>query len=243
MQRRAIVLTTALVLVTPVVAVACGVVGNGSVERINPPAVLSQTIPTTTTTTPATTQAATSTSGLQSTTTQVQTEQVRLYFIASGQLNAVSAPLATPASLAQIMAALQGGPPEGSAGFGLRTALPRVTTPDDDIKVTNNNKGVAVVELPKHFFDTIAVTDQRLVTAQIVLTLTDSRGIGQVEFNQTVPRASGESVPVGSPLSRADFVSLTDSATGTTTTNSATGTSIGTSTTSTSTTSTKPPKP
>jgi spore germination protein GerM len=216
MRGRSVVLTGSLLFAAPVVAVACGVVGPGNVEHINPPAVLSQTIPTTTL--PPTTDAATSTSGQQTTTTQVQTEQVKLYWISSGQLNSASAALASPASVNQIMAALQAGPPEGDAGFGLRTALPPVTGAADEIKVTNNNKGVAVVELPKHFFDNIAVTDQRLVTAQIVLTLTDSRGIGQVEFNQTVPRASGESVAAGSPLSRADFVSLTDSAPGTTTT-------------------------
>ena len=216
MRGRSVVLTSVLLLAVPMVAVACGVVGPGTVEHINPPAVLSQTIPTTTL--PPTTDAATSTSGQQTTTTQVQTEQVRLYFIASGQLNPASAALAAPASLTQIMAALQGGPPQGDAGQGLRTALPPVITAADEIKVANNNKGVAVVELPKRFFDNIAVADQRLVIAQIVLTLTDSRGIGQVEFNQTVPRASGESVAAGSPLSRADFVSLTDAGTPATTT-------------------------
>ena len=43
---------------------------------------------------------------------------------------------------------------------------------------------------------------------QLVLTLTDSRGIGQVEFNIAVPKASGEVVRAGAPLSRNDFVSL-----------------------------------
>jgi len=222
MRGRSVVLTSVLLLAAPMVAVACGVVGPGTVEHINPPAVLSQTIPTTTL--PPTTDAATSTSGQQTTTTQVQTEQVRLYFIASGQLNPASAALAAPASLTQIMAALQGGPPQGDAGQGLRTALPPVITAADEIKVANNNKGVAVVELPKRFFDNIAVADQRLVIAQIVLTLTDSRGIGQVEFNQTVPRASGESVPAGSPLSKADFTALLDSNAGGTTTSTATPT-------------------
>jgi hypothetical protein len=211
MRGRLMIFLTAVLVAA--VTVACGVVGNGAVDRVNPPAGLDQTIPTTSTA-PPTTMAATSTSGLQTTTTQVQTEQVRLYFIASGQLVQVTNALPAPASLAQIMAALQDGPPEGQLGKGLRSAVPPATGPDSEIRATNNNAGVAVVELPKGFFDSIAVPDQRLVIAQIVLTLTDSRGIGQVQFNRTVPLPSGEPAPDGTLLTKADFQSLLDSSTG-----------------------------
>ena len=79
-----------------------------------------------------------------------------------------------------------------------------------EINVTNNNAGVAVVELPTGFFDTIPVADQRLAVAQIVLTLTDSRGIGQVQFNVPVPRPSGALAPAGQPLSRNDYLALVE---------------------------------
>lgn len=191
---------------------ACGVVGNSGVERISPPGALTGTLPASTE--PSTTLPATSTSGLATTTAAIQTESVRLYFITSGRLTYVATPLASPVSLAQIVAALQAGPPEGALGQGLRSALPPSKSADDSIHADNNNAGVAVVELPRHFFDNIAVSDQRLVIAQIVLTLTDSRGIGQVTFNETVPKPSGEPVAAGIPLSKADFQSLLDSSTG-----------------------------
>lgn len=194
------------------IATACGVVGNNGVERISPPGALSVTLPASTE--PSTTVAATSTSGLATTTVAIQTEPVRLYFITSGRLTYVATPLASPVSLTQIVAALEAGPPEGALGQGLRSALPSPKTPADSLHADNNNAGVAQVELPRHFFDAIAVSDQRLVIAQIVLTLTDSRGIGQVEFNETVPKPSGEAVPAGTPLSKADFQSLLDSSTG-----------------------------
>ena len=65
-----------------------------------------------------------------------------------------------------------------------------------------------IVELPAGFFDNIPVADQRLATAQIVLTLTDSRGIGQVQFNLPVPKPSGELTAAGKPLTRKDYLSL-----------------------------------
>jgi spore germination protein GerM len=89
-----------------------------------------------------------------------------------------------------------------------------VITNSDALHAENTNAGVAIVDLPRHFFDTIAVNDQRMAIAQIVLTLTDSRGIGQVEFSEVVTRPNGESVPAGSPLSKSDFVALLDSSTG-----------------------------
>ena len=137
-----------------------------------------------------------------------------MLFRSSGRLTYVATPLTSPVALNQIVAALQAGPPDGAPGQGLRSAVPVAAIPDDELHATNNNAGVALVELPRHFFDHIALTDQRLVIAQIVLTLTDSRGIGQVQFNQVVPKPSGESVPVGKPLSKADFQALLDSSTG-----------------------------
>lgn len=199
----------AAIAATGFVAGACGVVGTGKVEQIDPPFGLSDTLPTTTTTTlPPTTEAPT-TSGLETTTTpQVQSEQVRLYFIASGQLTYVTAQLPSPVALAQIVSALQNGPPEGELGTGLRSAVPGEPTV---ITVTTDGTGIARVDLPPDFFQGIPLGDQRLVTAQLVLTLTDSRGIGQVVFNQAVPKPSGEVIPAGQPLSFRDFQELLSS--------------------------------
>jgi hypothetical protein len=138
----------------------------------------------------------------------VQTEQVRLYFIASGQLTYVTAQLPSPVALPQIVAALQSGPPEGELGTGLRSAVPEEPVV---ITVTTDGSGVARVDLPADFFQTIPLGDQRLVTGQIVLTLTDTRGIGQVVFNLAVPKPNGEMIPAGQPLSARDFQELLNS--------------------------------
>ncbi|MEY2754876.1 MAG: hypothetical protein RJB65_1234, partial [Actinomycetota bacterium] len=57
-------------------------------------------------------------------------------------------------------------------------------------------------------FDTIALGDQRLVIAQLVLTLTDTRNVGQVAFDRTVPLPSGELADPGAPLTKVDFQDL-----------------------------------
>ena len=197
------------------VQMACSVVEEGTVDQINPPFGLDDTLPTTSTIVTTTTMAATTTSGLETTTTPpVQSEQVRLYFVASRQLTSVTAQLPSPVTLPQIVAALQAGPPEGELGTGLRSTVP----PLAEIDIIEDRSGVAQVELPEGFFATISPGDQRLVIAQLVLTLTDSRGIGQVVFNQAVPKPSGEIIPAGQPLAYRDYLSLLSSTTTPTTT-------------------------
>ena len=51
--------------------------------------------------------------------------------------------------------------------------------------------------MPDGFFSLITGPDQRFATAQLVLTLTDSRGVGQVVFDIAVPKPSGELAPAG----------------------------------------------
>ncbi len=196
------------------VQMACSVVEEGTVDQINPPFGLDDTLPTTSTIVTTTTMAATTTSGLETTTPPVQSEQVRLYFVTSRQLTSVTAQLPSPVTLPQIFAALQAGPPEGELGTGLRSTVP----PLAKIDIVEDRSGVAQVELPEGFFDTISPGDQRLVIAQLVLTLTDSRGIGQVVFNQAVTKPSGEIIPAGQPLAYRDYLSLLSSTTTPTTT-------------------------
>ncbi len=188
---------------------ACSVVGNGKVDTVDPPFGLDQTLPSSTTIATTTTELATTTTGLDTSTTGVPTEAVRLYYITSGQLNFIPTPLAAGPSLGQIVAALQAGPIDNELGVGLRNAVPD----DVEIKANDNNAGVAIVELPDGFFDGIPAADQRLAAAQLVLTLTDSRGIGQVQFNQAVQKPSGALAPAGELLSRSDFLALVEGAT------------------------------
>lgn len=201
---RARIIVVALVLTS--LAVACGVVDEGKVERIDPQFGLDDTLPSTTAVATTTTQlATTTTAGLETTTTAVQTEQVRLYFVASGQLTYVQQPLASPVILQQIIAALQQGPPVGDVGIGLRTIVPA----DADIRVITVD-GVARVTLPDGFFVSVTgLSDQLFVIAQLVLTLTNSRGVGQVVFNQAVPLPFGEVRPAGQELTFSDYQSLT----------------------------------
>lgn len=201
---------------------ACSVVGDGKVDKVDPPFGLDETLPSTTTLPPTTTGLATTTTGLATSTTGLPTEAVRLYFITSGQLNFVPTPLPAGPSLGQIMAALQAGPPDNELGVGLRNAVPD----DVEIGVTDNNAGVALVVLPEGFFDGMPVADQRLATAQIVLTLTDSRGIGQVQFNQAVLKPSGAVTPAGQSLSRNDFISLVEGTTSPSTSSTTSSTTL-----------------
>ena len=225
MRARLLVITAAIVGLA-----ACSVVEDGKVERIQPPYGLEDTRPSTTTTiATTTTEAATTTSGLETTTTTVppiQTEDVQLYFIVSGRLTPVTKALPKPVAPLQLMAALQEGEPEGDAGKGLRTALPAFP----EILVETDTTGIAYVQLPEDFFFAMPVGDQRLATGQIVVTLlTNLRGVGQVTFNQAVPKASGELITPGDPLTLADFDALMSTRGATTPTEVATTSSTTTS--------------
>lgn len=204
-QRRAASIGTLLAFAIA----SCSVVDDRSVEPVDPPFGLDDTLavptsdPASDTTDPTGSGASTSVAPA-TTEPPVQTEQVRLYFIASGRLTYVAAQLPSPVVLAQLVAALQAGPPAGDLGAGLRSALPALL----EINVTTDGSGIAEVQLPDGFFDALTVGDQRLVVAQLVLTLADSRGIGQVTFDEAVPKPSGELTPAGQPLAYRDFESL-----------------------------------
>lgn len=211
-MRGRLVLIPAALVALAVEVTACSVVGDGKVERLEPQFGLDATTTSTTEPATSTTAAETTTTDLLSSTTQVPTELVRLYFITEQQLKFVATPLPADPSLNQIIAALQAGPPDNELGVGLRSAVPGNIT----IAATDNGTGVAAIQLPAGFFTNVAEPDQRLATAQLVLTVTDSRGIGQVTFNQQVLKPSGAVAPAGTPLSRSDFASLLEGAVSTT---------------------------
>jgi len=105
---------------------------------------------------------------------------------------------------------------------GIRSAIPLRgaaslnVTPDD-------GSGVATIELPTGFFEQIPPEDQLLAIGQIVLTVTEVGGIGQVLFTQEgqpvgVPRKGGGFSDGNEPLARRDYEELLNTTVTTTTT-------------------------
>ncbi len=186
----------AMCLLFTAAAVACSVVDEGKVERIDPQFGLDDTLPPTSSST-TTTLPETTTTGLEPATTLVAPEQVTLYFVTNGQLTPELQPMSTPVTLQKIITALQLGP----NGDGLRTVVPG----DVEIRVTTDGSGVATITLPDDFFALVEPPAQRLVIAQLVLTITSSRGIGQVVFNLRVPLPSGVERPAGLQLTFSDY--------------------------------------
>jgi hypothetical protein len=223
MIRRLLLICAAIAIV----AVACGIPDSGNVSRIPPDKIgaLDDTIPTTSTTTttiPETTLEPTTTTIPLSTTTTIATEDVTLYFINSGGiLVPYGRPLLKGASSAQVLSALQEGPPPGDIGVGLRTAIPRETAAK--LRVTEDGSGVATVDLPTNFYDEVKSEDQILAFGQIVLTLTEVGRIGQVMFTMGgtptgVLRGAGDLSPPGQPLPPRDYFPLLAAPAPTTTT-------------------------
>ncbi len=190
-----------------VATISCGVPGSSkftAIDKKNIPFGLSETtaVPTTTTTI-----ALASTTTVVQPATTIATETVLLFFVAGTQLRPVTQLLPSPASLAQTMSVLETGP-QGELGIGLRTAIPERS--QSAIKVAG---GVATVDLPATFFNAMAPQDQRLAIAQIVVTLTNQRGVGQVTFTQggvpiSVLRGGGELTLPGQVLVSADYDQL-----------------------------------
>ena len=193
-----------------ILVVACGVPSSGkftTIDKSNIPFGLSETTTSTTTTT---TIAMESTTTLAEPATTIATEPVSLYFVAGTQVVSVSQYLPRPVSIAQTMAVLEGGPPR-EFGLGLRTAIP--AGPPSGIALSG---GVVTVDLATTFFKDMAPQDQRLAIAQIVLTLTDQRGVGQVTFTQnglpiSVLRGGGDLTQPGQLLVSADYAQLLSS--------------------------------
>ena len=228
MSRRGLLLAAALTAI-----VGCGAPDNGEVRSVGEvPWGLDTVAPSSTSTTTTTIPDQTTTSAVPVST--IATEDVHLYFISAGQLISVDVPLVRGPSAGQVIAALLNGPPAGDTGLGLRSAL----SPAAIIRVGDDSTGVATVDLPIGFFDAIPTTDQRFAIGQIVLTVLDRPGFGQVTFSQqgqpvSVPLGSNEPAPPGRNLTRLDYATLLQSAsprpsttTGTTTTVAVTETTV-----------------
>ena len=216
--------------------VACGIPDNGQVSTIQSKDLrqLGETIPSTSTsTTPPITIVPSTTTTIVDTATTIASEEVTVYFISGGQLKGYPRLLAKPATINAILQALQEGRPPGDVGVGIRSAVP--TKEEALIKGTADDSGVATIELPPGFFEQIPPEDQLLAIGQIVLTVTEVGGIGQVLFVQNglplqVPRREGGGLTDGiTPLARRDYAELLNPPP-TTTTTIATTTTVPTST-------------
>jgi hypothetical protein len=210
--------------------VACGIPANGQVSQLhNDLGPLDDTIPTTSTTTPPTTVEPTTTTTPAITTTTIATEEVTLYFISGGILTPLPRVLRKGATASEVLGALQEGPPIGDIAVNLRTAVP--TEKIATLTVSEDGSGVATVDMPANFYDTIKQEDQGLAIGQIVLTLTEVGRIGQVRFTQGgvsigVPRGSRELSQPGEPLPPRDYQELLESPVTTTTTSTTTSTTV-----------------
>ena len=103
------------------------------------------------------------------------------------------------------------GPPLGEAGIGLRSLLP----PDLVNTVVPSGTGYVTVDLVGEEFQRIDPTDVRSAIGQLVLTLTERPGVGQVRFTldgepMRVPRIDGLQSEPGETVSRLDYASLLD---------------------------------
>jgi spore germination protein GerM len=222
MLRRIGALTLGLVALV----VACGIPDSGQVSNIQDKDLrqLGDTIPaTSTSTTPPTTIEPTTTTTIVDPATTIAQEEVALYFIIGGQLKGYPRSLAKPLTTNSVLTALQEGPPAGDPGVGIRSAVPRKG--QAVIRSTEDGSGVATIELPPGFFEQTPPEDQLLAIGQLVLTVTEVGGIGQVLFMQSgsplpVPRGPGGGLSNGTePLARRDYQELLNSpATATTST-------------------------
>jgi spore germination protein GerM len=141
-------------------------------------------------------------------------EPVNLYYVAGSRLVRVQRQLATPATSAQVLAALTETPTADPGLAGLRSALPRGLPLEVEV-----SRGVARVDASRPLLDGLSALDQRLAIAQIVLTLTSRPGVGQVVITVegspiAVPRGRGDLVAAGTPVTYDDYASLVIGATG-----------------------------
>ena len=129
-----------------------------------------------------------------------------IYLARGGRLVPTARSLPPPLTLQRVLRALGRGPTSPEVAAGIRTALPVEGTPRS-VRVA---RGTATVDLPTSF-TTLSRGDQVLALAQIVYTVTDHPGIGQVQFtlNGTttdIPRADRSLT--STPVSREDYLAL-----------------------------------
>ncbi len=129
-----------------------------------------------------------------------------IYLARGGRLVPTSRHLPPPLTPLRVLRALGRGPTNPEIAAGIRTALPVGGTPRR-VRVA---RGTATVDLPTSF-TSLSRGDQVLALAQIVYTVTDQPGIGQVQFTLNrattdIPRANRSLT--NAPVSREDYRAL-----------------------------------
>lgn len=135
-----------------------------------------------------------------------QEASIDVWFVRDDRLVVTAHRVVAPAVAQTALAEVLAGPTEAEQGQALRSAIP------DPSAVVNVEvgAGTAIVELSDSFGE-IPAADQVLAVGQLVLTLTDLRGIGQVRFvvggdEIAVPLPDGDTST--GPVSRDDFLAL-----------------------------------
>ena len=216
-MNRLVAAAAGAVMVLVAVATSCSVSGDSQLEQIDSADLFgldeTSTSTTTTTTTVQTTVTPTTTVAptIGTTTTTVATELVDLYFVDGTRLAPVPVDLVRGPSPSRVVAALLAGPQGGPAGVGLRSKLPE----DLVNTVVESGTGFVTVDMIEDAFQRIDPIDQRAAIGQLVLTLTERPGVGQVRFTLDgiplrVPRLDGLQSEPGEAVSRQDYASLLD---------------------------------
>jgi len=148
-------------------------------------------------------------------TTTSQSVAYDVYFIRSGVLVAVIRRTTSAPTPADVLAALLEGPTRAEVDAGLRTAL----TGPDIISGTRSTATIVTVDLARRFNE-IPRSDRILALGQITLTLTGQPGVTLIQYTIAntpieVPKANG--VVTRDPVARADYVSLLQPPTSTST--------------------------
>ncbi len=133
-------------------------------------------------------------------------ERVDLWFVREGQLVSVRHSVPAPTDPTSVVDELLSGPTDSERSSSLRSAIPDAGA----VEGVSVRAGKATVKLSTAFSE-IPAADQLLAVAQLVLTLTDLRGIGLVEFTVgdaavLVPLPHGDT-STGS-VSRDDYLEL-----------------------------------
>jgi spore germination protein GerM len=197
---------------------ACGLPNDDSYTAIQPddlPFGISDTTTTSTTTTtlpPATTT--TTAPEATTTTTTIPSQPVTLYYVLNGRLQPVVRSFPLPVQPQAVLDKLEAGPLEQDLPVGVRSAVP-----PNSLGAVTVMGGVATVDLAPSFVQPTTGTeqlpvpnvDQPLAFGEIVLTLTNLPGIGQVRFTaggQPQGALAADGSLVDGPVSADNYASL-----------------------------------
>ncbi len=106
-------------------------------------------------------------------------ERVVIYLARDEKLVAVPRSIAQPVTLDSLIVTLRKGPTSGEVSAGVRSALPAARS----VRSVGIARDRATLELDRRF-TTLSADDQVLALAQIVFTVTERPGVGQVRFTR-----------------------------------------------------------